>query len=143
MLHHHYGAYAACPPMLRARVLEIDELSQTEAIRKKFKATVSHLPLTGAESLSSVRAQLLLFTRKPCMSFESCAGYFKLCELDMTHVLPADSLAPFAREVAQRAQWRVQAQQREAKRAKRDAAAMLAAEAAQLGPGAAELRVRM
>ncbi len=43
----HYGAYGALPGRLAAQVVNIDNITQTEVMRKKIKF-LGHLPLTGA-----------------------------------------------------------------------------------------------
>ena len=43
----HYGAYGALPGRLTAQVVNIDNITQTEVMRKKIKF-LGHLPLTGA-----------------------------------------------------------------------------------------------
>ncbi len=48
LLAHHGGSYAALPPTVCARLLELDRITQTEVIRKKMKF-LGHLPLTGAD----------------------------------------------------------------------------------------------
>ena len=42
----HYGSYAALPGRLAAQVVNIDNITQTEAMRKRVKF-LGHLPLTG------------------------------------------------------------------------------------------------
>lgn len=42
-----HGSYEACPPQLRARLLEAEPLLQSDATRKRHKM-LAHLPLTGA-----------------------------------------------------------------------------------------------
>lgn len=43
----HYGSYAQLPARISARLLEVEELVQREAVRRRHKF-LSHLPLTGA-----------------------------------------------------------------------------------------------
>ncbi len=43
----HHGAYSALPGRLAAQVVNIDQVTQTEAVRKRTKF-LGHLPLTGA-----------------------------------------------------------------------------------------------
>lgn len=43
----HYGAYGTLPGRLAAQVVNIDNITQTEVMRKKIKF-LGHLPLTGA-----------------------------------------------------------------------------------------------
>ena len=68
----HYGAYGALPGRLAAQVVNIDNITQTEVMRKKIKF-LGHLPLTGACSvppahcLSCLRAH-----RQERLSASSC-----------------------------------------------------------------------
>ncbi len=50
LLAHHGGGgggFAACPPLLSARVLEVEHVLQSESSRKRMKVT-GHLPAGGA-----------------------------------------------------------------------------------------------
>ncbi len=42
----HYGSYGALPSRISAHVLELEELVQSEVVRRRHKF-VGHLPLTG------------------------------------------------------------------------------------------------
>lgn len=109
------GSYSALPHEITARVLELEGVEQNEASRKRLKG-VTHLPL-GAS--------------------------YRICEIDLSEVLPPEALAPFEAELVQRAKRRVQQARQEARRSQRDAAkaasAASAAAAASAGPSAAEL----
>lgn len=45
----HYGSYTSLPGRLAAQVVNIDNITQTEVMRKKIKF-LGHLPLTGTDS---------------------------------------------------------------------------------------------
>ncbi|DBB05197.1 TPA: hypothetical protein ACH3X3_010439 [Trebouxia sp. C0006] len=45
----HYGSYAACPPEVAGQILEVEDMVQTEATRKRMKH-LAHLPLSGSHS---------------------------------------------------------------------------------------------
>ncbi|KAL4420636.1 hypothetical protein ABPG75_010292 [Micractinium tetrahymenae] len=114
MLLARYGSYAACPPTFTAKVLEVEDVAQDEASRRRMRV-LAHLPLTAT---------------------------FKLCEVDLSALLPPEALAPFAEELAQREKRRVQRAKQEARRLRQEraAAAAAAAAAANTGLSAAELR---
>lgn len=114
MLLAHYSAYPACPPTLSARVLEVEDVAQDEASRRRMRV-LAHLPLTAT---------------------------FQLCEVDLSGLLPPGALVPFADELAQREKKRAQRAKQEARRLKQEraAAAAAAAAAANTGLTAAELR---
>ena len=44
----HYGSYTSLPGRLAAQVVNIDNITQTEVMRKKIKF-LGHLPLTGTD----------------------------------------------------------------------------------------------
>ncbi|CAK0785380.1 hypothetical protein CVIRNUC_008588 [Coccomyxa viridis] len=112
----HHGAYSALPGRLAAQVVNIDQVTQTEAVRKRTKF-LGHLPLTGA---------------------------FQLAEVDLAALVPEEALVPFAEELQSRDRRRERRVKEEAQQAARDAkqaaarAAALAASTA--GPSAAELK---
>ena len=56
MLLAHHGAYSALPGRLAAQVVNIGNVTQTEAVRKRTKF-LGHLPLTGAAGLNCVLLQ--------------------------------------------------------------------------------------
>ena len=70
-------------------------------------------------------------------------GAFQLGELDMTPLVPPDTLAPFAEEIQLRERRRRQRLEAEHRRDVREAAAAAAAVAKTQGPSAAELRVSL
>ena len=53
MLLAHHGSYAACPPLLTARVLEVEGVAQDEASRRRQR-TLAHLPLAATFALAEV-----------------------------------------------------------------------------------------
>lgn len=114
MLLAHYGSYAACPPTITAKVLEVEDVTQDESSRRRMRV-LGHLPLTAT---------------------------FKLCEADLSGLLPPSALAQFSDELAQREKKRAQRAKQEARLAKQEraAAAAAAAAAANTGMSAAELR---
>ena len=52
----HHGAYSCLPGRLAAQVVNIDNITQTEAVRKRTKF-LGHLPLTGAAGPNCVPLQ--------------------------------------------------------------------------------------
>mmetsp|Transcript_15034 Transcript_15034/g.32584 ORF Transcript_15034/g.32584 Transcript_15034/m.32584 type:complete len:348 (+) Transcript_15034:277-1320(+) len=108
---HHYGSYETCPPTIKAQVLELEDMVQNEAIRKRYKF-LSHLPLTGL---------------------------FKLAEVDMGGLLPPESLAPFTEELTARERRRKKRAAEVRRQAAQEAAQARAAEAAKRGPSLQEL----
>lgn len=97
----------------RLQLLEIEKVVQTEASRKRLRV-LSHLPLNGE---------------------------YLLLEVDLEGVLPAEAMAPFAEELAQRQRKRAQRAKREAQQLRREAAAAVSAKAAAgSGLSAAALR---
>ncbi|EFJ45410.1 hypothetical protein VOLCADRAFT_105963 [Volvox carteri f. nagariensis] len=109
---HAYGSYDSCPPVITARLLELEDVVQAEATRRRWRF-LSHLPLAGA---------------------------FKLCEVAMTDLLPQEALAPFADELAAREKRRRRQRADERRQAAAEAAAAARAAAARLGPSAEELQ---
>ncbi|KXZ43366.1 hypothetical protein GPECTOR_92g589 [Gonium pectorale] len=108
----HYGSYDACPPVITARLLELEDVVQADAVRRRWRF-LSHLPLGGA---------------------------FKLCELAMAELLPPEALAPFADELAAREKRRRRQRADDRRQAAAEAAAAARAAAARLGPSAEELQ---
>jgi len=108
----HYTSYDQMPTCLEAPVLEMEEQIQTAETRKRYKF-LSHLPLT-------VR--------------------FHLCELDLSAVLPKESLVPFAEELDKRSKNRKRHAKKMRDTAAKEAKEAKEAEAARWGPSAAELK---
>ncbi|PKA47599.1 E3 ubiquitin-protein ligase RMA1H1 [Apostasia shenzhenica] len=71
---HHYGSYDMLPPRLSGQILELEAVTQSEAMRKRYRY-LSHFPLTTT---------------------------FQLCEIDLTEILPPPSLSPFMEEIRKR-----------------------------------------
>jgi hypothetical protein len=108
---HVYGSYESCPPVITARLLELEDVVQADATRRRWRF-LSHLPLSGA---------------------------FKLCEVAMGELVPVEALAPFADELAAREKRRRRQRADERRQAAAEAAAAARAAAARLGPSAEEL----
>jgi hypothetical protein len=110
------GSYTSLPHEIDALVLELEEIEQTEATRKRLKGCCGHLPLRLS---------------------------FKLCEVDLREILPAEVLAPFEAELIHREKKRVQLAKLEARKTHREAIKAKSMEAAKAaaatGPTAAEL----
>ncbi|GLI59590.1 hypothetical protein VaNZ11_001518 [Volvox africanus] len=109
---HMYGSYDSCPPVITARLLELEDVVQAEATRRRWRF-LSHLPLSGA---------------------------FKLCEVAMADLVPPETLIPFADELAVREKRRRRQRADERRQAAAEAAAAARAAAARLGPSAEELQ---
>lgn len=104
------GSPVALPPVLSARILELENEVQTEGLRKRLRA-LAHLPLSGS---------------------------FQQCEVDLTGIMPPEAMAPFASELAQRSKRRMQQAKQEAREAAREAKAVAEAAAAAVGGLSAE-----
>lgn len=70
----HYGSYDMLPPRLSGKILELETVTQTEAMRRRYRY-LSHFSLTTT---------------------------FQLCEIDLSDILPPGSLAPFMDELKKR-----------------------------------------
>lgn len=73
------------PLEFTARILEIEDIQQTEAVRKRYRRT-AHLPL---------------------------GAHFSLCEVDMSTLLPPKAIEPFKKEIVVRARRRAAAEMRQ------------------------------
>ncbi|XP_047333931.1 RING finger protein 10 [Impatiens glandulifera] len=71
---HHYGSYEDLPHRIGGKILELESVTQSEAIRKRYRF-ISHFSLTTT---------------------------FQLCEIDLSEMLPSDSLLPFMDEIKNR-----------------------------------------
>ncbi|XP_008791034.2 RING finger protein 10 [Phoenix dactylifera] len=71
---HHYGNYNMLPPRISGKILELETVTQTEAMRRRYRY-LSHFSLTTT---------------------------FQLCEIDLSDILPPRSLAPFMDELKKR-----------------------------------------
>ncbi|CAD7697595.1 unnamed protein product [Ostreobium quekettii] len=69
-----YGDYLACPPTLEGKVVELEDVAQDEASRKRFRH-LAHLPNRGT---------------------------FNLAEIDLSHLLPDEFLEPIVKREEQR-----------------------------------------
>ncbi|XWS17421.1 hypothetical protein CRYUN_Cryun33cG0065900 [Craigia yunnanensis] len=77
---HHYGSYDSFPHRISGRILEIETVTQLEAVRKRYQY-LSHFSLTTT---------------------------YQLCEIDLSGVLPPDALLPFMAEIKKREKQRKQ-----------------------------------
>nr|XP_043607453.1 RING finger protein 10 [Erigeron canadensis] len=71
---HHYGSYDRLPQRVSGKILQLDSITQSEAMRRRYRY-LSHFSLTTT---------------------------FQLCEIDLTGVLPPSSLSPFEDELKSR-----------------------------------------
>lgn len=71
---HHHGSYDMLPPRISGKILELETVTQTEAMRRRYRY-LSHFSLTTT---------------------------FQLCEIDLSDILPPHSLAPFMEEIKKR-----------------------------------------
>ncbi|XP_010929676.1 uncharacterized protein [Elaeis guineensis] len=93
----HYGSYDMLPPRLSGKILELETVTQTEAMRKRYRY-LSHFSLTTT---------------------------FQLCEIDLSDILPPGSLAPFMDELKKREKQRKQlARKEQEERLKAEAASL-------------------
>ncbi|OMO99293.1 RING finger protein 10-like protein [Corchorus olitorius] len=76
----HYGSYDSLPHRISGRILELETITQSEAVRKRYRY-LSHFSLTTT---------------------------FQLCEIDLSGVLPPDALLPFMDEIKKREKQRKQ-----------------------------------
>lgn len=112
---HHYGSYDSLPPSICGRILELETVTQTEGMRKRYRY-LSHFPLTAT---------------------------FKLCEIDLSNILPASAFSPFSDEIEKREAERRHRQKQEARARHRAAAAAAAAKAPQGRSGILESTVSL
>lgn len=71
---HHYGSHDSLPHRISGRILELETMTQSEDIRRRYRY-LSHFSLTTT---------------------------FQLCEIDLKELLPPDSLSPFMDETKKR-----------------------------------------
>ncbi|KAM0947130.1 putative transcription factor C2H2 family [Dioscorea sansibarensis] len=96
---HHYGSYGMLPPRISGVILELETVTQSEAMRRRYRY-LSHFSLTTT---------------------------FQLCEIDLRESLPPESLAPFVEEIKKREKQRKRlARKEEVEKAKAEAAALRA-----------------
>ncbi|WIA20869.1 hypothetical protein OEZ85_005218 [Tetradesmus obliquus] len=104
--------YAACPPTVTGKLVELEDMVQDEACRRRWKF-LSHLPLHGT---------------------------FRLGEVTLLQPqLTAEDLAPFSEELSNRDKRRKRKIEAARRESRREAAAAAAAQRARQGPTAAEL----
>ncbi|TYH48822.1 hypothetical protein ES332_D10G094500v1 [Gossypium tomentosum] len=84
---HHYGSYDSLPHRVSGRILELETITQSEAVRRRYRY-LSHFSLTTT---------------------------FQLCEIDLSGVLPPDALHPFMDEIKKREKQRKQLARKEQK----------------------------
>ncbi|KAL2320385.1 hypothetical protein Fmac_029354 [Flemingia macrophylla] len=84
---HHYGSYDMLPHRISGRILQLETVTQSETMRKRYRF-LSHFPLTTT---------------------------FQLCEVDLSEMLPPEALAPFMDEIKKRANLRKQLAKKERK----------------------------
>ncbi|KAH7664016.1 putative E3 ubiquitin ligase protein [Dioscorea alata] len=96
---HHYGSYGMLPPRISGVILELETVTQSEAMRRRYRY-LSHFSLTTT---------------------------FQLCEIDLRESLPPESLAPFVEEIKKRGKQRKRlARKEEVEKVKAEAAALSA-----------------
>ncbi|VVB04168.1 unnamed protein product [Arabis nemorensis] len=71
---HHYGSYDLLPPRVSGKILEMETVTQSEAIRRRYRF-LSHFSLTTT---------------------------FQICEIDMRESLPPVAFTPFMDEIKKR-----------------------------------------
>ncbi|KAL9241811.1 hypothetical protein vseg_015876 [Gypsophila vaccaria] len=71
---HHYGSYDQLPSRVSGKILQLESVTQSEAMRRRYRY-LSHFPLTTT---------------------------FQLCEIDIREILPPESLSPFMDEIKKR-----------------------------------------
>lgn len=71
---HHYGSYDRLPQRISGKILQLETITQSEAMRRRYRY-LSHFSLTTT---------------------------FQLCEIDLTGILPPGSLSPFEDELKNR-----------------------------------------
>ncbi|KAG8366757.1 hypothetical protein BUALT_Bualt16G0000900 [Buddleja alternifolia] len=84
---HHYGSYERLPNRITGKVLQLETITQSEAMRRRYRF-LSHFSLTTT---------------------------FQLCEIDLGDTLPAESLSPFMDEIKNREEQRKRLARKELK----------------------------
>ncbi|KAF4397546.1 hypothetical protein G4B88_027286 [Cannabis sativa] len=84
---HHFGSADLLPDRISGKILQLETVTQSEAIRRRFRF-LSHFSLTTT---------------------------FQLCEIDLSELLPPDSMLPFIEEIKKRAKQRKQVARKERK----------------------------
>ncbi|XAR52059.1 hypothetical protein NMG60_11006909 [Bertholletia excelsa] len=70
----HYGSYDRLPHRISGKILQLETITQSEAMRRRYRF-LSHISLTTA---------------------------FQLCEIDLCQLLPPDAVSPFMDEIKKR-----------------------------------------
>lgn len=91
---HHYGSHNLLPSRIGGKILQLEPITQTEAIRKRYRY-LSHFPLTTT---------------------------FQLCEIDLSDLLPPSAFFPFTDEIEKRKAERRRRQKQEARAKRLDSA---------------------
>lgn len=104
------GGYEELPHMIRGQVVEVEELIQTEDTKRRIKV-LSHVPMNAS---------------------------IKICELDITTIVPEDIVAMFANELQQKNDRRLQLAKRKAQKLKQEERAASAARPIEIKPPTAE-----
>ncbi|KAL7135958.1 hypothetical protein ABFS83_11G133600 [Erythranthe nasuta] len=84
---HHYGSYEGLPNRITGKILQLETVTQSEAIRRRYRF-LSHFSLTTT---------------------------FQLCEMNLADTLPAESTSPFMDEIKNREKQRKQLAKKELK----------------------------
>ncbi|KAF3631600.1 putative lysosomal alpha-mannosidase-like isoform X1, partial [Capsicum annuum] len=71
---HYYGGYDSLPNRISGKILQMESVTQSEAMRRRYRF-LSHFSLTTT---------------------------FQLCEIDISKMLPMDALSPFMEEIKSR-----------------------------------------
>ncbi|KAI3929549.1 hypothetical protein MKX01_025717 [Papaver californicum] len=82
---HYYGSYDALPSTIGGEILQLESVTQSDAMRRRYRY-LSHFSLTTT---------------------------FKLCEIDLSKMLPLDAMLPFMDEIKKRENQRKRLAQKE------------------------------
>ncbi|KAH7577126.1 hypothetical protein JRO89_XS01G0209200 [Xanthoceras sorbifolium] len=94
---HHYGSYDTLPHRIIGRILQLETVTQSEAMRRRYRY-LSHFSLTTS---------------------------FQLCEIDLSEILPPDALVPFMDEIKKREKQRKQLAKKDQKEKMKAEAALV------------------
>ncbi|XP_015893892.3 uncharacterized protein LOC107427986 isoform X1 [Ziziphus jujuba] len=92
----HYGSHDMLPHRINGKILQLDTVTQSEAMRRRYRY-LSHFSLTTT---------------------------FQLCEIDLSELLPPEALIPFVDEIKKREKQRKQVARKERKEKIKAEAAM-------------------
>ncbi|KZV27522.1 RING finger protein 10 [Dorcoceras hygrometricum] len=84
---HHYGSYEKLPNRITGKILQMETITQSDAMRRRYRF-LSHFSLTTT---------------------------FQLCEIDLSKILPPESLSPFMDEIKNREKQRKRIARKELK----------------------------